>query len=57
MSDVRHVCVYCCCDSCNGSAVKRFPTLRENGYRTVCVCYTVAMVILLRSFWSHDLHC
>jgi hypothetical protein len=51
MSDVRHACVYCC----HGNAAKRFPTLRDNDYKTICVCYTIGMIILLRDSWPHDL--
>jgi hypothetical protein len=56
MSDVRHVCMYCYYNCCGGNAAKRFLTLWGNDYRTTRVCYTVAMVILLRDSRPYDLH-
>jgi hypothetical protein len=55
MIDVRNACVYCY-NSYHGNAAKRFSTLRDNDYRTICACYTVAMVILLRDSRPYDLH-
>jgi hypothetical protein len=57
MSDVCHSCVYCYYNSCYGNAAKWFLTVWDNDYRTVCVYYTVVIVILLRGSRSYDLHC
>jgi hypothetical protein len=57
ISDVRHARVYCCVyKSCHGNAAKLFPTLRDGDYRTMCVCYTAAMIILLNDSRPYDLH-
>jgi hypothetical protein len=56
MSDVHHTCVYCYYNSCSGNTAKWFSTLQDNDYRTVCVCYTITMVILLRDSRPYDLH-
>jgi hypothetical protein len=56
MNGVRHACVYCYYISCHGNAAMQFLNLWNNDYRTVCVCYAVAMVILLRDSRPYDLH-
>jgi hypothetical protein len=54
MSNVRHACLYCYYNSCHGSAPKWFSTLWDNDYWSMCVCYTAAMVIMLRDSRSYD---
>jgi hypothetical protein len=56
MNGVRHACVYCYYNSCHGNAAKRFSTLWDNYYRTICACYTIAMVMLLKDSRPYDLH-
>lgn len=54
MSDVRHAYVHCYYN-CHGNAAEHFSTLWDYDYRTVCVCYIVAILILSRDSWPCDL--
>jgi hypothetical protein len=55
MSDARQTCVYCYYNSYHGNAAKWFSNLWDKDYKTICVSYTAAMVILLRDSQPYDL--